>query len=690
MSSSSTPSTYRPRPPLLPWPPATWSARWAHQGRLSPTPIPRTPFLLLKAPASTLYEEKFGGDRNMFTVGMYCSRMMARSVRVGCVVDCTALDLEEFEALPPAAAAAAKKGMDKRVRYFHNPSEWDDYDVEYHRLLPPDDSENGENAAEKNHGDDTGRNQPLAPQVIPKFLEIVSTFLQKSRANNNHNNGSNNMTYIAIFDSRGGLGAASYLSACYMCQILRAPVHVALEAVKEGTPLQPLEETEDAKKKKWGLCDWRLMKDLQIRFKGRKEIVVSGGRGSVPSWWWAVEDEDEGDGDDEDDEEETEVDLEEEIHEGDIPKQSAINGEAKESSSKKRKRNKEEETITIPPYDPSNNSTSNNVKRQRGDNHDASLYPILPKEILEPVPTDSPKWTRAMSVLAQLTQIPSSSSNSNSSTTATNLPLRPEIDISSQDGTNKIIVDEIASSIKNNSQSYKATWLSTKGRRGLLLILAEAVYFVEQPQSQSPSQSSAPVTVSVVTNIKFPSPQKNDPPKTQHRTLLDVVLVLDIEKSRQQYRFYALDILAIEGGMVWHKPHEQRWRYLNENVLLPRKKEEGRGAQGRGHDYAKEPIKIRAKEYFPLHKLGFVTKDVCAGVGHEAKGVMIIPMGVYGVGGDAGSCNYRWCLKEGEEGGREGKGNDDIVGREKFLSVVSVVWRRGEEMDESKFLSMLS
>ena len=31
------------------------------------TPVPRTPFLLLKAPVSTLYEEKFGGDRNMFT-----------------------------------------------------------------------------------------------------------------------------------------------------------------------------------------------------------------------------------------------------------------------------------------------------------------------------------------------------------------------------------------------------------------------------------------------------------------------------------------------------------------------------------------------------------------------------------------------------------------------------------------------
>lgn len=60
------------RPPLLPWSKEIWTTRWSTQGRLSSTPIPRTPFLLLKAPVSTLYEEKFGGDRNMFTVGVSC------------------------------------------------------------------------------------------------------------------------------------------------------------------------------------------------------------------------------------------------------------------------------------------------------------------------------------------------------------------------------------------------------------------------------------------------------------------------------------------------------------------------------------------------------------------------------------------------------------------------------------------
>ena len=76
----------------------------------------------------------------MFTVGMYCTRMMARSVRIGLVVDCTALDLTEFEPLPvtkrsnnaatsrTSAAVARRNGnsnnnsaaKDPRVRYFHN------------------------------------------------------------------------------------------------------------------------------------------------------------------------------------------------------------------------------------------------------------------------------------------------------------------------------------------------------------------------------------------------------------------------------------------------------------------------------------------------------------------------------------------------------------------------------------------
>ena len=85
---------------------------------------------------------------------------------------------------------------------------------------------------------------------------------------------------------------------------------------------------------------------------------------------------------------------------------------------------------------------------------------------------------------------------------------------------------------------------------------------------------------------------------------------------------------------MWHKPLELRCRYLNDGVLLPRKKDEASLALSaasslHAHNYSKEPIKIRANEYFPMKKIEYVVKEVCRGVGHEANGVRIVPVGEY-------------------------------------------------------------
>lgn len=580
----------------------------------------------------------------MFTVGMYCTRMMARSIRIGLVVDCTALDLEEFEPLPvttnkPNAAttsrtAAARRNnnggngknnnnnnnaaaKDPRVRYFHNPSEWDDYDVEYHRMLPPpadNKSSSNNNNNTKSTGDD---DEPCAPKVLNDFFQIISNF-QKSVSSSNDTT----TTHIALFDSRGGLGAAAYLAAAYMCHTLKAPVHAAIEALKEGTPPQPSPDNDP--NVKWGLCDVRLVKDLQSRFMGRKEIIMEG---KVPSWWWALDEEEDGEEDDDDEEED-----------GD--------GESTANNGKKRKR---EESIIIPPHESAATSAvADGTKRPRhhdngsGGNSNNILYPRLPKEALEPIPNDSPKYTRALTVLTQLTQATPQSAES----TPIVLPLKPELDISNNSDDNTTI-----QSIKSNPNGYKVTWLS-RGRRGLLLILSEAVFFIEQLPSS--------IQVSQVTSMKFPTPQ--DGKKSQHRTLLDVVLVKDIERGSPTHRFYALDILCIEGGRVWHKPWEQRWKFLNEGVVLPRKKEEAKQQQQQqqhGHIYAKEPIKLRAKEYFPMKKLAFVMKDVCAGVAHEANGIRVVPMGEY-------------------------------FGDKKKDSVMAVVWKRGGDVVDEKLVSLLS
>jgi hypothetical protein len=550
----------------------------------------------------------------MFTVNMYCSRMMARGIRIGLVIDCTALDLEEFDPLPETTTTTAtprgklssskkkKSPLDRRVRYFHNPSEWDDFDVEYYRLMPP-------KANDENTEGEDNNNNPLASKVLPQFFQVISKFIQKSRSSMEKGNST---THISLFDSRGGLGVASYLAAAFMCHSMKAPVHAALDAVKEGSPAQPSPADSD---RKWGLCDARLVKDLQTRYCGRREIVMEGG---VPSWWFAMEDEDD-------------EDNEGVGHEDEKPS-ADMTSNADEDVSPKRKRNKDER-IVIPPCDVASEEVQvNESKRRRNSHHNlilpstmSGLLPDLPREALEPVPFESPKATRAITVLSQLTQ---------RTLPLTALPFKPELDISnitSLEGAENNLIQ----SIKANLDGYKVTWLSTKGRRGLFLILSEAVYFIEQATNNG-NGSSSPISVSVVTNIKFPSP--TDTSKQQHRSLLDVVLVHDVEKNSQCFRFYILDILCIEGGMVWHKPWKERWRFINDGLLIPRKKEEAKQHQQQspipGHIYAKEPIRIRAKEYFPLQKLEFVIRDVCSGVGHDAKGVFIIPMGAYGIGKD--------------------------------------------------------
>lgn len=605
----------------------------------------------------------------MFTVNMYCSRMNAMSVRIGMVVDCTALDMEEFAPLPPTAvssttsssrtvvgAAAAsnmgfsgvKKGiqMDRRVRYFHNPAEWDDYDVDYRRLMPPQPTTTttpSQPPLETKSTVDADESL-AAPQSLPEFYRIVSDFLHKVRSGemNNSSSGTASTTttsYIALFDARGGLGAASYLAACYMCHKLKAPVHAALEAVTMGSPPQP---SNDGSTKKFGLCDVKLMHDLQQRFKGQKEIVMEGTT-SYPTWWWHDDNGMEHGGTDKRDNDESDV----------ATKSGSFNDDDRGIESRKRQR--VGATITIPPYVSTEVDQSINSNKIFGQNDATSssastLYPLLPPDILEPISKDSPKYHRAMSVLAQLTPPPPHNCDAMSY-----LPLKGEFDMSNESATNNNTEDNMLQCIKTNMNEYNATWLATRGRRGLLLILSEAVYFIEQVKelvpSTTPSSSSSPstslanhISISRVTNIKFPT--SNDLTIHQHRTLLDVMLVKDVEKqppnnnNKVTYRFYALDVLCIEGGRVWHKPLELRCRYLNEGILLPRKKDEALHHQQQqhtnsmttsssAHNYSNETIKIRANEYFPMAKLGYVIKEVCKGVGHEAEGVRIVPVGEY-------------------------------------------------------------
>ena len=213
--------------------------------RLALTVVPRTKFLLLKAPVSTAYEEKYG-DRNVFTVSMYVQRLIAKEISVGLVIDCTALDLRLFDTSAIGSTF-----------YFHNSADWDDFGIDYHRLVQK------ENSSQENN---SGEGIIISPTTIQEFINICSLHWR-----------SNPTLHISVFDSRGGQGAASFLIAHYLCQKLKAPVHTALAMLGKSSPKTTCNQT--------GLYDLDMIKQLQKSFNGKKDIVIN--RELIPSWWYS-------------------------------------------------------------------------------------------------------------------------------------------------------------------------------------------------------------------------------------------------------------------------------------------------------------------------------------------------------------------------------------------------------------------
>ncbi len=211
---------------LLNWKEEMWKC-WCDMPRMYMKVVPRTKFVLLKVPLSTCYEEKFGGDRYVFTVSMYAERCMSQKLNVTCVMDATKLQQKEEE--------------ETKDWYYHNVQEWDDYGMDHHTLLRTNESSNG--------------------AVEEQFVKMCANHW-KEQPN----------TLIALYDDRGGWGYASYLVGYYMCAVYKAPVHVALAS------LATLNRSNT------GCYDLKLVQKLQSTFHGTKPISFPITQ--LPSWWY--------------------------------------------------------------------------------------------------------------------------------------------------------------------------------------------------------------------------------------------------------------------------------------------------------------------------------------------------------------------------------------------------------------------
>ena len=226
-----------------------WKA-WRSQPRMASKAIPRTKFWIMKAPMSTVYEDKFGGDRYQFQVSMFLQRMMSKGVAVEMVIDCSALDIKAFERDVSSDETSKSKSLNLYasgtsnvpVKYMHNINEWKEWDVDYVRLAPTTLNDDGTDCVP-------------SEDIIREFIRVASKhWLARPKS------------YIAIFDCRAGMGTAAFLAASYMCSQLRAPVHVAVASIKDTQAP--------------GIFDHNLLADLQFRYKGKRDIAVP----SLPEW----------------------------------------------------------------------------------------------------------------------------------------------------------------------------------------------------------------------------------------------------------------------------------------------------------------------------------------------------------------------------------------------------------------------
>jgi hypothetical protein len=554
------------RAPLLKWSEETWS-RWSAMPRLSLSAVPRTKFVLLKVPVSTVYEEKYG-DRNVFTVPMYVQRLIAKGIAVGLVIDCTAIDLDSFDCenkKPPGGGG----GGNLNHFYFHNVDEWNDFGIDYYKLLPGDDHGTAgdhtmpPDQGNREHGGLT--NGRISPGVIQRFLCVCLDFWKEHPT-----------LHISVFDARGGSGAAAFFTAYYLCHKWKAPVHTALTLIEHATPQQSsLIPCSNHKK---GLCDAELIKQLQETFQGKKDIVVEYSK--YPDWWF-------GGANNKKPQSNDDVLI--------IPSSSSADVAVINTTTGHDGGLRISDHVNASSSSPSigQDKTDRQPKRIKVEKCE-SMSMFQCNEQLEVLPPNTERFTRAITVLKELT-------DNQAISAVPKVLYRAESKLHDEQSLSKVQVGQCM-----------ITWKPV-GRRGFLLILMDGIFFVENVEHDTKVQVSL-----LKSPLYIPDPQNLS--SVQHRTLLDVTLVMD----GMEPRFLISDILVHMGGTLLRKPFHKRIKYLMDGVILARKR------SAKTWDYRSEQIKIRAKEYFELEKINFLLKQVIVAQMHQVSGLEIVMLeGLY-------------------------------------------------------------
>ena len=155
------------------------------------------------------------------------------------------------------------------------------------------------------------------------------------------------------------------------------------------------------------------------------------------------------------------------------------------------------------------------------------------------------------------------------------------------------------------------------------------------------------------------------PQANQHRTLLDGILVEDMDPTDRTLtrRFLIFDIITYEGGIMAWRPFSQRQKCIIDGIIEPRKRLEGEG----GYDFSGEPIRIRRKDFFEIDKAGHLIDTFAPKLTHESDGIVFVNKDHRYVVGKEGEKGKRW-LKWGGEGEGEVKKEDVLKKIEKIMT----------------------
>lgn len=123
-----------------------------------------------------------------------------------------------------------------------------------------------------------------------------------------------------------------------------------------------------------------------------------------------------------------------------------------------------------------------------------------------------------------------------------------------------------------------------------------------------------------VPNLKFL--KASDPQTPLVETLLDGELVVDIVKGVRYPRYLIYDIICCDGNDVGKNNFEARLQIIFKQIIFPREEAKKNGTI----DRTKEPIGIRIKDFFDLHKTAqLLSPNFQRNLAHETDGLIFQP-----------------------------------------------------------------